>query len=134
MGTVIATSISVDLAGIFRCKPISGSIPVQNIYLLIVSGGAWDRTLQPTCISDNKLAYAASGISVVQDLIVLFLPIYHCSKLRMNMRKKLNVILMFSLGALSVILKYTKIRFLTHIRQGLFNEHHPTQVPRRLCK
>jgi hypothetical protein len=44
------------------------------------------------------LAFAAAGISVAQDVIILILPIPNCAKLHMNRTKKLNVMFMFSLG------------------------------------
>ena len=67
-------------------------------------GGAWDRTVVAKCLDVNLLAYATGGIAVGFDIIILLLPIPQLVKLKMNMRKKLNVLFMFSLGSMYVTL------------------------------
>lgn len=64
------------------------------------AGGAWDKTIPSRCIDINLLAYATGGIAVGFDIIILGLPVPQLLKLKMNMRKKLNVLFMFSLGSM----------------------------------
>jgi hypothetical protein len=79
------TAIASILVIIFQCSPVSG---------------IWDKTITSKCIDANALAYSVSGIGIVQDLLILFLPVSELATLRMNLRKKLNVIGMFSIGGL----------------------------------
>lgn len=45
-------------------------------------------------------AYASSGLGIGFDFIIIFLPIPNCLKLHMNAKKRLNVVIMFSVGSL----------------------------------
>jgi hypothetical protein len=60
----------------------------------------WDRDLRGTCLNVNALAYANSGMSIAQDLIIVLLPIPVLSKLNMGVKKKIGVGLMFAIGSL----------------------------------
>lgn len=66
----------------------------------IMSGGAWNRDLNAKCIDINLLTYGAGGIAVGLDLIILLLPIRDLVKLNMSRRKKVHVLLMFSVGSM----------------------------------
>jgi hypothetical protein len=55
----------------------------------------WNKSCWPLY---SALIYAASGIFVAQDIVVLVLPLPALYSLRMDMRKKLNVMFMFSIG------------------------------------
>jgi len=46
------------------------------------------------------VAYATGGIGIVLDLIILVLPIPELLGLHMNLKKKLSLVVMFSLGSL----------------------------------
>lgn len=85
IGFVIASGLAFISAIIFQCNPVAG---------------AWDRTLSSKCIDVNGLAFANSGVSIAQDLIILFLPVSELIGLQMSLRKKLNVLGMFSIGGL----------------------------------
>jgi hypothetical protein len=82
---VIASGLAFIFAIIFQCSPIAG---------------AWDKTLSSKCVDVNALAFANSGVSIAQDLIVLFLPVSELVGLQMSLRKKLSVLGMFSIGGL----------------------------------
>lgn len=60
----------------------------------------WDRDLRGTCLDVNAAAYANSGMSIVQDLIIVSLPLPVLHKLNMGLKKKIGVGLMFALGSL----------------------------------
>jgi hypothetical protein len=51
-------------------------------------------------IFNSALGYAAGGISVVQDVVILILPIPELISLRMNLKRKLNVLFMFNIGVM----------------------------------
>jgi hypothetical protein len=58
-------------------------------------GGVWNLSLSTKCLEVHRLAYAAGGISVALDVIILILPIPCCARLQMNTKKKISV--MFSM-------------------------------------
>lgn len=58
-----------------------------------------DRSIPSKCININKLAYATGGIAVGLDIIILLLLVPELVSLRMNKKKKLHVLFMFSLGS-----------------------------------
>jgi uncharacterized membrane protein len=84
-GFVIASGFAFIFAIIFQCSPVAGT---------------WDKTLSSKCVDVNTLAFSNSGISIAQDLVILFLPVSELATLQMSLRKKLNVLGMFSIGGL----------------------------------
>lgn len=80
----ISTTVLTFLT-IFQCKPVA--------YF-------WNRDLRGTCININALAYANSAMSIVQDVLIVALPIPVLSKLQLGRRKKIGVIFMFAVGSL----------------------------------
>lgn len=70
--------------------------------MLTAAGGAWDQSIDSKCININILSYASGAISVVLDLIILGLPIPALLGLHMNTRKKIGLVLMFSVGTMFV--------------------------------
>jgi hypothetical protein len=85
LASVTAAGIAFTLAIVFQCTPI---------------GGAFDRNIPSTCINLNAAAFSSSGISIAQDLVILFLPLPQLQLLNMSLKKRLNLMFMFSLGSL----------------------------------
>ena len=61
----------------------------------------WDKSIQGgTCLDENVISYATTGVNIATDLGVLCLPIPWLWKLQMPLSRKLNVIGIFILGGL----------------------------------
>jgi hypothetical protein len=61
----------------------------------------WNRDIRGgTCINVNKLAYANSAMSIIQDLLIVALPLPVIVKLNMGRKKKIGVCFMFAVGSL----------------------------------
>ncbi|GKT40512.1 satratoxin biosynthesis SC1 cluster protein 4 [Colletotrichum spaethianum] len=69
----------------FECTPIAG---------------IWDRTIERECVNVNAVAMASAILSIVEDFVILGLPIHQLIKLQLGIKKKLAVGLMLSLGSL----------------------------------
>jgi len=54
------------------------------------------------CVNVNAQAYATSSISIAQDFIILLVPVPWLARLNVGLRKKINILLMFSIGILQV--------------------------------
>lgn len=61
----------------------------------------WNRDIRGgSCINVNKLAYANSAMSIIQDLLIVALPLPVLVKLNMGRKKKIGVGFMFAVGSL----------------------------------
>lgn len=97
MASVIAFGFAISLVVVFQCKPVSG---------------AWDRLIHSKCVNINALAYATGSISITQDVVILILPIPQLVSLKMNIRKKLNLLFMFSLGIIACITSIVRLKYI----------------------
>lgn len=83
---VAATTISFTFVTILQCVPIS------NAFLVVPKTGY--------CVNDQAATWTLSALTVLQDILVLFLPIMEILALQMSSRKKVGVSLVFILGGL----------------------------------
>ena len=60
----------------------------------------WDTSIKGTCGQRNTVYVSAGVLNLVTDFMVMSLPIPHILKLQLAWRRKLGLILMFSLGIL----------------------------------
>ncbi|KAH7310924.1 hypothetical protein BKA65DRAFT_600984 [Rhexocercosporidium sp. MPI-PUGE-AT-0058] len=84
---VILTTVLFMLLTLFQCVPIS-----INYFGWETNGG------RDKCLDLNAESYASAAINIIQDFIILFLPIPWLLRLRVSLMKKLHVLFMFSLG------------------------------------
>lgn len=84
---IIINNLIIFFLTIFSCKPVDFF---------------WDRDLKGTCLDINALAYANSASAIIQDIVLLILPLAMISNLNMKRYRKIAVGLMFSIGTLYV--------------------------------
>ena len=84
----IASMVAFGFAATFVCTPVS------------FAWKQWDGEHTGTCINNNALAFTHAGHSILVDFLSLSLPITQIRKLHLGLKKKIGVILMFSVGAL----------------------------------
>lgn len=74
---------------VFQCLPISS---------------IWNKTITDAkCLPVSALiGFTGAGLSIVEDFIILMLPLPVLWKLQMNTRKKIGVILLISIASLCV--------------------------------
>jgi hypothetical protein len=83
--TVFVSFVLVDL---FQCRPLKAAWT------------GWAREEKAMCLNIPKVALANGVINVVLDILMLTLPIYEVSKLKLELGKKLSVAGMFAMGFL----------------------------------
>ncbi|KAH6665001.1 hypothetical protein B0J14DRAFT_607146 [Halenospora varia] len=94
---VLSTTI-ISILTIFQCRPIT--------YF-------WNRDIKGgICLDVNALAYANSAMSMVQDVIIVFLPIPVVWKMNLDSRKKIGIGIMFALGGFGCIVSGIRLRSL----------------------
>ncbi|RFN48066.1 hypothetical protein FIE12Z_7789 [Fusarium flagelliforme] len=85
MGIVVGYGIGGIGATIWQCVPIAG---------------AWNKSINATCIDSNKFWVAYATLNVVTDVMVLALPILPIVRLQTNVREKILLGGIFLLGSL----------------------------------
>lgn len=85
MGIIIAWSVGAVTSTIFQCVPVAG---------------AWDKTVDATCINSDIFWVAYAVMDILTDLMVLALPLPPIMALQLSMRNKLMICAIFLMGGL----------------------------------
>ncbi|KAJ4357033.1 hypothetical protein N0V95_002839 [Ascochyta clinopodiicola] len=88
IGFIIASSFAIFCVAIFACNPIHSF---------------WDRDVKGKCINIQAGAYANSASAIIQDVILLILPLIFVNNLQMKRSRKVAVGFMFCIGTFGVI-------------------------------
>jgi len=78
-------TVSFAFAIAFQC------VPVQAI---------WDRDIPAKCINMNILTVSGAGISIVEDIFIMLLPISELKGLNLTLRKRIALCFIFAIGSL----------------------------------
>ncbi|KAL3420924.1 integral membrane protein [Phlyctema vagabunda] len=97
IGILVAWALSVILETFLLCRPLAFN---------------WDPTIDGVCGDRNTVYVSAGALNVVTDFMVMALPIPHILSLQLKMRKKLGLVLMFSLGIFITIISIIRIKSL----------------------
>jgi len=77
------------------------SIVLETFLLCRPLAFNWDPTIPGgVCGQRNKVYVSAGALNVVTDFMVMLLPVPHILGLQLAIRRKLGLLLMFSLGIL----------------------------------
>lgn len=82
---MIINSLVIFCVAIFACSPVYSF---------------WNRDVKGKCINIQAAAYANSASAIVQDVILLILPLVFIEKLQMKRFRKVAVGFMFCIGTL----------------------------------
>ncbi|KAL6898921.1 putative PTH11-typeG-protein-coupled receptor [Trichoderma evansii] len=88
MGIIIAWSVGAVASTIFQCVPIAG---------------AWDKTVDATCINSNIFWVAYAVMDILTDMVVLTLPLPPIMALQLSTRNKLMICAIFLMGGFVTI-------------------------------
>ncbi|KAK1536051.1 CFEM domain-containing protein [Colletotrichum paranaense] len=100
IGLNVAYFITFELISIFQCRPIDGA------------WRAWDKEYPAKCNNINIQGWAAAIINILLDLATLILPLKELYNLSLSTKKKLMVILMFSVGFFVTIVSVVRLHSL----------------------
>lgn len=105
---VVLTGVALLIALTFQCTPVSGywlnwSLPADQ---------------QSSCIDSYAVLYAGSGLSIFQNILILILPISTLWRLELSSRRKINVLLMFSMGSGVVVFSFLRLPSLIQLKSG----------------
>ncbi|KAH7418087.1 hypothetical protein BKA64DRAFT_187790 [Cadophora sp. MPI-SDFR-AT-0126] len=98
IGILIAWAISVVLETFLLCRPLTFN---------------WNPTIEGGVCGDRNTVYVSAGaLNVVTDFMVMALPIPHILKLQLHWRRKVGLVIMFSLGLFITIISAIRIKSL----------------------
>lgn len=83
MAFVSCCSVVFVVTALFQCKPMAYT---------------WDKSLTGKCFNYNALAWVSAGVNVIQDLIIVALPIQRLRKLQLDFKKRVQLYMMFGVG------------------------------------
>jgi hypothetical protein len=101
---IVVNSLIIFFLTLFSCSPISAF---------------WDRDIKGKCLDVQALAYANSASSIVQDIILLILPLVFIRHLQMKRYRKIAVGLMFSIGTFGCIATIVRLRALLGFKMSI---------------
>lgn len=85
MAWLLVQTIAFAFVVLFQCTPV---------------GSYWDITIPGKCIHSQAFVYAAAGLTILEDLIIMFLPVMELKALKLDLKKKSALAFMFALGSL----------------------------------
>jgi len=80
-----ASTVAFTLVTVFQCHPINF---------------VWRKDLKGKCIDYNSVAWTNAGINIVQDIIIILLPMRELRPLQLSRKKKILMYAMFGVGGL----------------------------------
>lgn len=94
VGVSAAYGFAFTLTCIFNCTPVS--YIWEN----------WDGEHTGKCINFHIFAWAHAGINIVLDIIIMAVPLPELWRLSLSLKKKIYIMMMFSIGLLYVLLSF----------------------------
>ncbi|KAJ4335632.1 hypothetical protein N0V87_006026 [Didymella glomerata] len=88
LGYLVVNSLVIFFIAIFACSPVSSF---------------WNRDIKGKCIDIQGAAYANSASAIVQDIVLLILPLVFIRNLQMKRYRKIAVGFMFVIGTFGCI-------------------------------
>lgn len=85
LGYIVLSTCIIQFLTIFACTPIQSF---------------WDRDIKGKCLDVGAIGFANSANAILQDLIILIMPMPSLFKLQMKRWRKIAVAFMFAVGAL----------------------------------
>ncbi|KZL83885.1 integral membrane protein [Colletotrichum incanum] len=78
-------------------------LPIQSI---------WDLSINGHCMDITAISYTAAAGAILEDIVLLIMPIPELMKLQLGLRKKLALVLMFSIGSFATITSIIRLKYL----------------------
>lgn len=95
MAFCVGSSFAFTIVTIFQCHPVS--------YV-------WDKNQsRGHCINFNSVTWANGGLNILQDVLIVALPISEVRKLQLGQKRKIGLYVMFGLGAFVCIISMIRL-------------------------
>ncbi|KAF8860755.1 hypothetical protein BDZ45DRAFT_587834 [Acephala macrosclerotiorum] len=111
----VSIALSFTMATIFACSPIPH---FWTRWQGVVSVG--------TCNNLNLQTYISAAINIVQDFVILCLPLPQLYTLQVSTRRKIQLFLMFSVGLFVSIISIIRLKTLDYVNLVIWSIIEPT--------
>ncbi|KAK2614529.1 hypothetical protein N8I77_001341 [Diaporthe amygdali] len=111
---VCACGIMSFCAALFFCFPIAK---------------AWDDSLQGWCVDRPALNYSVAGFNIVNDLMLLIIPLPFLQKLQIPRKQRIILVSVFACGLFTTVISIVRLRALYQNLNGPYEEQSVTSVP-----
>ncbi|WQF80419.1 Putative extracellular membrane protein, CFEM [Colletotrichum destructivum] len=78
-------------------------IPIQAV---------WDRSIHGRCLNITAISYAGAAVTIIEDLILIAMPIPELMKLQLGLKKKLAVVFLFGFGSFAIIASIIRLKYM----------------------
>ncbi|GIZ47643.1 hypothetical protein CKM354_001072800 [Cercospora kikuchii] len=112
----VAYAITFILITAFQCTPVN------------LAWDNWDKSLPGRCNNINAQSWASAAFNIALDLVVVVLPMPMLWRMNLNTRKKILVMLMFSVGSFVTFVSILRLRLLVKFGNSQNLTHDYKQV------
>ncbi|KFZ02212.1 hypothetical protein V500_00365 [Pseudogymnoascus sp. VKM F-4518 (FW-2643)] len=88
---------------IFVCVIVFQCIPVAV---------SWDQSVVGKCADQQAFVYAGAAVSIFEDIVIMFLPVYELNALTLSLKKRLVLVFMFALGSFASITSIIRLKYI----------------------
>ncbi|WQF88438.1 Putative extracellular membrane protein, CFEM [Colletotrichum destructivum] len=78
-------------------------VPVRSI---------WDRSINGRCFDTAAISYGGAACSILEDFILILMPLPELLKLKLSKRKKSALVFMFGIGSFACIASMVRLKYL----------------------
>ncbi|KAI8629204.1 hypothetical protein F5Y19DRAFT_93230 [Xylariaceae sp. FL1651] len=100
IGTNVAYLFAFDIATIFQCFPVYGAWTF------------WDGSFDGHCNNVHLQSWLSAAFNILLDLLVIILPLPSLARLSVSRKKKIQILLMFSVGFFITIISIIRLKSL----------------------
>ncbi|OBT72177.1 hypothetical protein VF21_10540 [Pseudogymnoascus sp. 05NY08] len=88
---------------VFVCVVVFQCIPVAV---------SWDQSVIGKCADQQAFVYAGAAVSIFEDIVIMFLPVYELNGLTLSLKKRLVLVFMFALGSFASITSIIRLKYI----------------------
>ncbi|KAI0391592.1 hypothetical protein F5Y17DRAFT_401884 [Xylariaceae sp. FL0594] len=100
MGLNLGYLVAFEIATIFQCYPVYGAWTF------------WDGTFQGHCNNIHVQSWLSAAFNILLDLLIIILPLPALAKLSVSRKKKIQIMVMFSVGFFITIISIIRLKTL----------------------
>ncbi|OBR10768.1 Integral membrane protein [Colletotrichum higginsianum IMI 349063] len=82
------------------------------VFQCIPVAAVWDRFLSSRCLNVNAVGWAGAVLSIIEDIVLMILPIPELMKLQITGRKRTGVGIMFSIASFATVTSMIRLKYL----------------------
>ncbi|KAG9231354.1 hypothetical protein BJ875DRAFT_122812 [Amylocarpus encephaloides] len=74
----------------------------------------WTASTPAKCINTKALVYTGAALSIVEDLVIMFLPVIELKGLNLDKKKKVGLTILFASGSLACVTSMVRLKYIVN--------------------